>query len=76
MTYQTIDIYNIYINSTSVQEPFMLYYAVRNTEGNISLMDQQFDSKDETYCLSLLDNIMNSSNFIGFPFPCIDFIIT
>jgi hypothetical protein len=75
MTYQPIDIYNIYINSTSVQESFILYYAVRNTEGSISLMDQQFDSKDETYCLSLLDTIMNSPNFIGFPFPCINFLI-
>jgi hypothetical protein len=75
MKYQPIDIYSIYIDNTSVQESFILYYAVRNTEGNISLMDQQFDSKDETYCLSLLDTIMNSPNFIGFPFPCINFLI-
>jgi len=76
MKHQLIDIYNIYINSISVQEPFILYYAIRNTDNSISLMDQQFDSKDETYCLSLLDNIMNLPNFIGFPFPCVDFIIT
>jgi hypothetical protein len=75
MKYQPTDIYNIYINSTSVQEPFIFYYAIRNTEGSISLMDQQFTSKDETYCLSLLDTIMNSSNFIGFPFPCVNFLI-
>jgi hypothetical protein len=76
MKHQPIDIYNIYINSISVQEQFILYYAIRNTDNSISLMDQQFNSKDETYCLSLLDNIMNLPNFIGFPFPCVDFIIT
>lgn len=74
MTHQPIDIYNIYINNSTVKEPFTLYYAIRNIDGNISLMDQQFISKDETYCLSLLNGIMNSPDFIGFPFPCINFI--
>lgn len=76
MPYRPIDIYTIYIENTSIQEPFTFYYAIRNSEGSISLMDQRFDSKDEAYCLSLLDTIMNSSNFIGFPFPCINFLIT
>jgi hypothetical protein len=75
MKHQPIDIYNIFILPTP-REQFMLYYAIRNIDNSISLMDQQFDSKDETYCLSLLDNIMNLPNFIGFPFPCVDFIIT
>ena len=75
MKHQPIDIYNTYILSAS-SEPFIFYYAIRNADNSISLMDQQFDSKDKTYCLSLLNNIMNLPNFIGFPFPCIDFIIT
>jgi hypothetical protein len=75
MKHQPIDIYNIFILPTT-REQFMLYYAIRNIDNSISLMDQQFDSKDETYCLSLLNNIMNLPNFIGFPFPCVDFIIT
>lgn len=75
MAYKPIDIYSIHIENTSVQAPFTLYYAVRNTNGSIGLMDQQFDSKDETYCVSLLGTIMNSPNFVGFPFPCINFLI-
>jgi hypothetical protein len=76
MTYTSTDIYNIHINTPSVKEPFMFYYAVRNVDNSISLMDQEFTSKDETYCLSLLDNIMNSPNFLGFPYPCVNFIST
>ena len=63
MTYQPIDVYNININVPSIKEPFILYYAIRNVDNSISLMDQEFTSKDETYCLSMLDTIMNSPNF-------------
>jgi hypothetical protein len=75
MTYQPIDIYNIYINTPVVNEPFTLYYTIRNIDGSMGFMDQEFTSKDESYCLPLLNNIMNSPNFIGFPFPCVNFII-
>jgi hypothetical protein len=76
MTYTSTDIYNIHINTPSVNESFMLYYAVRNIDNSISLMDQEFISKNKEYCLSLLNNIMDLPNFIGFPFPCVNFIIT
>jgi len=76
MTYTPTDIYNIHINTPSVNQPFILYYAVRNADNSISLMDQEFALKDESYCLPLLNSIMNASNFLGFPFPCVNFIST
>jgi len=29
---------------------------------------QKFESKDETYCISLIESIMDSEDFLGWPF--------
>ena len=63
------EIYDAYINHPSTTEPFTMFYTTQNKDGiSINMNTQKFESKDETYCISLIESIMNSEDFLGWPF--------
>jgi hypothetical protein len=60
-------IYNNYINHPSTKDTFKLFYTRKLNDG-VELKTQQFESKDEDYCISLLESIMDQEDFLGWPF--------
>ena len=61
------EIYDNYINNPSTAATFKLFYT-RKLDDGIELKAQQFESKDEDYCISLIESIMDSEDFLGWPF--------
>ena len=62
-------IYDNYINHPTTKDTFTLFYTKKIGEGkDIEIKGQKFESKDEDYCISLLESIMDLEDFIGFPF--------
>jgi len=61
------EVYDYYINQPSTQEIFTLFYTRKYKDG-IEMKGQKFESKDETYCISLIESIMDSEDFLGWPF--------
>ena len=61
------EIYDNYINHPSTEDTFKLFYT-RKLEDGIELKAQQFESKDEDYCISLIESIMDLEDFLGWPF--------
>jgi len=60
-------IYDNYINHPTTEDTFRLFYA-RKLDDVVELKAQQFQSKDEDYCISLLESIMDQEDFLGWPF--------
>ena len=60
-------IYDTYINDPTTEDPFKLFYTRKLNDG-VELKAQQFESKDEDYCISLLESIMDQEDFLGWPF--------
>lgn len=61
------EVYDYYINQPSTKEPFTLFYTRKHKDG-IEMKGQKFESKDETYCISLIESIMDLEDFLGWPF--------
>lgn len=61
------EIYDNYINHPSTEDTFKLFYT-RKLDDGIELKAQQFESKDEDYCISLIESIMDLEDFLGWPF--------
>jgi len=61
------EIYDNYINHPSTEDTFKLFY-IRKLDDGIELKAQQFESKDEDYCISLIESIMDLEDFLGWPF--------
>jgi hypothetical protein len=61
------EIYDMYINHNSTEEIFTLFYTIKRDD-SLEIKPQKFESKDETYCISLLESIIDLDNFVGFPF--------
>ena len=62
-------IYDNYINHPTTKDTFTLFYTKKIGDGkDIEIKGQKFESKDEDYCILLLESIINSKDFIGFPF--------
>jgi hypothetical protein len=61
------EVYDNYINHPSTEDTFKLFYT-RKLDDGIELKAQQFESKDEDYCISLIESIMNLEDFLGWPF--------
>jgi len=60
-------IYDNYINDPTTEDTFKLFYT-RKLNDDVELKAQQFSSKDEDYCISLLESIMEQEDFLGWPF--------
>ena len=61
-------IYDNYINHPTVVDiPYMLFYTRKVNDG-VELTAKIFESKDEDYCISLLESIMELEDFLGWPF--------
>ena len=60
-------IYDNYINGPTTEDTFKLFYTRKLNDG-VELKAQQFESKDEDYCISLLESIMGQEDFLGWPF--------
>jgi hypothetical protein len=60
-------IYDKYINQPATEDTFKLFYTRKLNDG-VELKAQQFESKDEDYCISLLESIMDLEDFVGWPF--------
>jgi len=60
-------IYDNYINDPTTEDTFKLFYTRKLGEG-IELKAQKFESKDEDYCISLLESIIDQEDFLGWPF--------
>lgn len=60
-------IYDNYINHPTTEDSFKLFYT-RKLDDAVELKAQQFESKDEDYCISLLESIMDQEDFLGWPF--------
>ena len=60
-------IYDNYINDPTTEDTFKLFYTKKRDDG-IELKAQKFESKDEDYCISLLESIMDQEDFLGWPF--------
>ena len=60
-------IYNNYINHPTTEDTFRLFYT-QKLDNVVELKAQQFQSKDEDYCISLLESIMDQEDFLGWPF--------
>jgi len=60
-------IYDNYINDPTTEDTFKLFYTRKLNDG-VELKAQQFSSKDEDYCISLLESIMDQEDFLGWPF--------
>ena len=60
-------IYDNYINHPTTEDTFKLFYT-RKLDDDVELKAQQFSSKDEDYCISLLESIMDQEDFLGWPF--------
>ena len=60
-------IYDNYINHPTTEDTFRLFYT-RKLDNVVELKAQQFQSKDEDYCISLLESIMDQEDFLGWPF--------
>jgi hypothetical protein len=61
------EIYDNYINHPTTEDNFKLFYT-RKLNDSVELKAQKFESKDEDYCISLLESIMNLEDFLGWPF--------
>jgi len=61
------EVYDNYINHPSTNENFMLFYIIAD-DSSYKFKSHQFNSKDETNCISLLESIMDLEGFAGFPF--------
>ena len=60
-------IYDKYINHPTTEDTFKLFYTRKLNDG-VELKAQQFESKDEDYCISILESIMDLEDFVGWPF--------
>ena len=60
-------IYDNYINHPTTEDTFKLFYT-RKLDDGVELKAYQFESKDEDYCISLLESIMDLEDFLGWPF--------
>jgi hypothetical protein len=61
------EIYDNYIDHPTTEDTFKLFYT-RKLDDGVKLKVQQFESKDEDYCISLLESIIESEDFLGWPF--------
>jgi hypothetical protein len=61
------EIYDNYIDHPTTEDTFKLFYT-RKLDDDVELKVQQFESKDEDYCISLLESIIESEDFLGWPF--------
>jgi hypothetical protein len=61
------EIYDNYIDHPTTEDTFKLFYTQKLDDG-VELKVQQFESKDEDYCISLLESIIESEDFLGWPF--------
>ena len=61
------EIYDNYIDHPTTEDTFKLFYT-RKLDDGVELKVQQFESKDEDYCISLLESIIKSEDFLGWPF--------
>ena len=61
------EIYDSYINHPTTEDTFKLFYT-RKLDDGVELKAQQFESKDEDYCISLIESIMDLEDFLGWPF--------
>lgn len=61
------EIYDNYINLSTTEDTFKLFYT-RKLDDGVELKAYQFESKDEDYCISLLESIMDLEDFLGWPF--------
>ena len=61
------EIYDNYVNLPTTENTFKLFYT-RKLEDGVELKAHQFESKDENYCISLLESIMDQEDFLGWPF--------
>jgi len=61
------EIYDNYIDHSTTEDTFKLFYT-RKLDDGVELKVQQFESKDEDYCISLLESIIESEDFLGWPF--------
>jgi len=61
------EIYDNYIDHPTTEDTFKLFYT-RKLDDGVELKVQQFESKDEDYCISLLESIIESEDFLGWPF--------
>jgi hypothetical protein len=61
------EIYDNYINHPTTKDIFKLFY-IRKLGVDVELKAHQFESKDEDYCISLLESIINQEDFLGWPF--------
>jgi hypothetical protein len=60
-------IYDNYINHSSTKDTFTLFYTQKLNDG-VELKAQKFEQKDEDYCISLLESIIDLEDFLGWPF--------
>ena len=60
-------IYDNYINHPSTKDTFTLFYTQKLNDG-VELKAQKFEQKDEDYCISLLESIIDLEDFLGWPF--------
>ena len=61
------EIYDNYINHPTTEDTFKLFYT-RKLDDGVELKAQQFESKDEDYCISLMWNQRSVDTFLGLPF--------
>ena len=59
-------IYDNYINHPSTKDTFTLFYTQKLNDG-VELKAQKFEQKDEDYCISLLESIIDLEDFLGWP---------
>ena len=64
------EVYDVYINQPSTKESFTIFYFKRHSDGeSLELKGHKFKSKDETYCISLIESIMDTEGYLGWPLP-------
>jgi hypothetical protein len=61
------EIYDNYINHPTTEDTFKLFYTQKLGD-DVEIKAQKFELKDEDYCISLLESIIKSKDFLGFPF--------
>ncbi len=62
------DVYDDYINQPSTKDTFTMFYFRKHSDGeSVELKGHKFESKDETYCISLIESIMSTEDYLGWP---------
>ncbi len=64
------EVYDVYINHPSTKETFTIFYFRKHSDGeSVELKGQKFESKDKTYCIPLIESIMDTPEYLGWPLP-------